>query len=365
MISTLPLLLALATPIPPPVAGGESYSEIVELLETVQDPKRARALSDRGRSMYRPLHPAGLMIDSAADKAAARLGLELPRGEAPEPYPKRMPRTRAGSSEARWLSVAGTAAALAYEPVETIQAQLKRWRYRPPVHFENTVPGTRAFLAERQDHVLVAFCGTELDVLDALVDVSIDQIRAGPFGGGRIHRGFATQLASIWGPLEKAMDEARTRDPNRPFVFTGHSLGGAVATLAYARARASMRFPTLRSGAPSARLVTLGAPRVGDETFASGPVFREDAVVRVIYRQDPVPHALARGLGYHHPVKARTLWIDDTPALHELAPEDPARDELPQDLKLESIKRWLDEGEIRFRDHSEWNYTVLLRRLDR
>jgi len=70
----------------------------------------------------------------------------------------------------------------------------------------------------------------------------------------------------------------------------------------------------------------------------------------------------ARGLGYHHPINARTLWIDDKRAIHDLRAEDPAHDEFPQSLDLAAIEHWIDQGKVRFEDHNESNYSVLLSR---
>lgn len=65
--------------------------------------------------------------------------------------------------------------------------------------------------------------------------------------GGKFHRGFATALKPLWKELE-----ADVREVAPSAVFTGHSLGGAMATLAAT---------LVRPDSP----ITFGSPRVGDE----------------------------------------------------------------------------------------------------
>ena len=73
----------------------------------------------------------------------------------------------------------------------------------------------------------------------------------GPWpGGGKVHRGFKTILTEIWADVEKTLETI-----DRPLYYTGHSLGGALATLA-----ASLR--------PPRAVYTFGAPRIGDAAFA-------------------------------------------------------------------------------------------------
>ncbi len=80
------------------------------------------------------------------------------------------------------------------------------------------------------------------------------------FGGGLVHQGFLEALMKIWEPIRH-----RLRRLKMPVFFSGHSLGGALATLAAA------------DFSPSA-LYLYGSPRVGDRDFSSSlsgvPVYR-------------------------------------------------------------------------------------------
>jgi len=68
--------------------------------------------------------------------------------------------------------------------------------------------------------------------------------------GGQVHAGFKNEFSRIWPEVELVLNDVKT-----PLFYTGHSLGGALATLA-----ASMIIPCA--------VYTFGSPRVGDTVFA-------------------------------------------------------------------------------------------------
>jgi hypothetical protein len=136
---------------------------------------------------------------------------------------------------------------------------------------------TQCYVAHNDDFIIVAFRGSEVDkradangcdirhiVADWRVDLDTDLVDSGQEGS--VHRGFKEALEKVWNPqgladegkaLKPYLDAISSKDGRRRSVwFTGHSLGGALATLAadgYAR---------------GAGLYTFGSPRVGDRTFA-------------------------------------------------------------------------------------------------
>ncbi|GAB0490583.1 hypothetical protein MMPV_001820 [Pyropia vietnamensis] len=97
-----------------------------------------------------------------------------------------------------------------------------------------------------------------------------------------------TYVASRW----------RGRGRGKPIFFTGHSMGGSLATLASYEAARHWRQLGLGS-AEDVAVTTFGAPRVGNSAFA----LRYDATVathwRVVLAADPVVRQ-PRLLGYHH-----------------------------------------------------------------
>lgn len=103
----------------------------------------------------------------------------------------------------------------------------------------------------------LAFRGTQPDSLKDLATDARAWPREWP-GGGRVHAGFARAWLGGGGDDALAGQVGRWLADKAParIVATGHSLGGALATL-------------LAAGDERAELVTFGSPRVGDRAFAA------------------------------------------------------------------------------------------------
>jgi triacylglycerol lipase len=134
---------------------------------------------------------------------------------------------------------------------------------------------TRALVASGAGAGLVAFRGTRVlrpgpEWDDALRDLETDaNLLLEPWAGaGRVHRGFAHALETVWAPLLARLD-ALAAGGQRVF-FGGHSMGAALGTLAAARWRA-------HASPEAAAVYTFGSPRAGDAAFVASlahPVFR-------------------------------------------------------------------------------------------
>jgi len=112
--------------------------------------------------------------------------------------------------------------------------------------------GTHCFLAVREDGdktlAVLSFRGTDADdPTDIATDA--DTILTPWETGGTVHEGFAKALNEVRPNLDQALKSIDFR-----ILFTGHSLGAALATL-----QASVRKPH--------SLYTFGSPRVGDSQF--------------------------------------------------------------------------------------------------
>lgn len=88
------------------------------------------------------------------------------------------------------------------------------------------------------------------------------------------------------------MAAARRARPSRRLVVAGHSLGGAVATLAAAH---------LRAAAHPCDLYTYGSPRAGNEAFAAFvDAQASGSEYRLTHLDDPVPRLPPIVFGYRH-----------------------------------------------------------------
>jgi hypothetical protein len=171
-------------------------------------------------------------------------------------------------------------------------------------------PSTQCYVTHTKEYVIVAFRGTQVykpglkrelaevlrdEVNDIHTDAKFQLVRWD--GPGHVHKGFKDALGEVWASkLQPFLRRLRNDNPSRSFWFTGHSLGGALATLA------ADRFGNV------AGLYTFGSPRVGDRVFAEAlgrkvPTYRFVNNNDVVARVPLVGHyeRLQQGIGvYEH-----------------------------------------------------------------
>jgi len=139
--------------------------------------------------------------------------------------------------------------------------------------------GTECFVARDDAAALtfVAFRGTA-GLRDIVTDLMTWRVRWTP--GGRVHAGFAGALRRVWHPLLQSLTHHSGR-----LVFTGHSLGAGLATLA----------ATLL---PPAAVYAFGSPRVGNRAFAD--LLRDIEIHRIVGCADLVCSVPPAWLGFVH-----------------------------------------------------------------
>jgi hypothetical protein len=151
---------------------------------------------------------------------------------------------------------------------------------------------SQGIVINHEHFVVAAFRGTDeiADWLDNLNAVSTP----GPLG--EVHKGFYYALMDIWPQMKTTIRSfRRTSDgqPDRPLWLTGHSLGGALATLAVAT--------LIEADETFYGAYTFGSPRVGNRDFAR--IFNVEAKSKVFRFQnnlDIVTRVPARIMGYSH-----------------------------------------------------------------
>ena len=152
--------------------------------------------------------------------------------------------------------------------------------------------GAEAFLAVWKDKAVLAFRGTQSNSLNDLIADILFLPRSE--GKATIHGGFLREINKLWKNISDDLQSlAANAKPAIPVWVTGHSLGGAMATIA------GMRFAF-------EEVVTFGEPRVG---WDIGSAFLAKAHLRYINGHDPVPRLPQPGVD-HHGKKKRIVDAD-------------------------------------------------------
>ncbi len=169
--------------------------------------------------------------------------------------------------------------------------------------------------------------------------------------GGKVHRGFRRAFRKVWDQVLRCMEAIESMGSGQTSCFyTGHSLGGALATLA-------------ASARPPVATYTFGAPRIGDRDFTATLT---TPLYRVVNHRDIVTTLPPRieALGFVHGGQLRYIGSDgrlvEDPTEEEVAANRATRQRRLEDLA--DRRRWFDPHET-LSDHAPVNYVAHLVRL--
>ena len=121
----------------------------------------------------------------------------------------------------------------------------------PHCQFVNNT-GAQCYIVWNAKELVIVFRGTESDKWnDIKADINAWFV---PQKIGKCHKGFDKELQKLWYQIEFAVE---AQAPNKKIYLTGHSLGGAMATLCASKIEYyEVDF-----------LCTFGSPRVGNRAF--------------------------------------------------------------------------------------------------
>ena len=161
----------------------------------------------------------------------------------------------------------------------------------------------QAMLVEHKEFLCMAFRGTDepKDWLDNINAFSVEVLF------GSFHRGFWKSVEDVWDKINGEYEKLRTKK-KRPLFITGHSLGGAMATIAAAR--------LIHEDKPFISLYTFGQPRSMARDAAR--IFNVETAGRCHRFQnneDIVTRIPARLMGYSH--VGNCLYIDQDKVIHK------------------------------------------------
>jgi predicted lipase len=166
--------------------------------------------------------------------------------------------------------------AVAYRPIQ----ERTKWLEKNGLQWENDLSsrnGYQGFIASSSDTMFIVFEGTA-STKDWTTDAKALKNYVCFFDDDQlvgIHIGFYHLFTDVWPQIKSYMDTHLT---NKKIVLTGHSLGGAIATLVAAPLRVH-----------DLEIVTFGCPRVGNRAFMKKYNDSVPLSTRVVRDLDVVP----------------------------------------------------------------------------
>lgn len=158
-----------------------------------------------------------------------------------------------------------------------------------------TLFSTQGCVAGNDALVVVFFRGTQTNGQDWGTDVSAVPVARPAWGDGvRVHAGFDGAVTAVWPELEASVKAMSTQ--GQPVWVTGHSLGGALATVAAFRLEHT-------ASVEVHGVYTYGAPGVGNGAFRTAYTARSINHQRYTQARDLIPAlppSVASSKGYAH-----------------------------------------------------------------
>jgi len=117
-----------------------------------------------------------------------------------------------------------------------------------------SINSAECLITRAGDQLWIAFRGTQPNQLND-IKADLDFFREKSDSAGMVHGGFKDEIDELWEEVTKELLRNSKLKTPREVYFCGHSLGGAMATIA------ATRYPLATA------LFTFGSPRVGGKTF--------------------------------------------------------------------------------------------------
>jgi len=168
--------------------------------------------------------------------------------------------------------------------------------------FFNSSSNIFAFLGYNNKEIILSFRGTQQNSLSNWVsNLNIaSTVAYKDVPKAEVHDGFYHAYMGLHTQIISAVSRLTSKYPSLPVIITGHSLGGALATLA-----AIDLVETFKSS--KFYVWNYGSPRVGNDIFANHVKQNVGYTWRTTNQKDIVPHVPPRLLGFQH--VATEVWF--------------------------------------------------------
>jgi len=203
------------------------------------------------------------------------------------------------------------------------------------------INSAQAALIEHKNYLCMSFRGSDelIDWIDSINAFSCAELF------GEFHRGFFKSLEDVWPALHKRYKKL-CQHKTRPLFLTGHSLGGAMVSIAAAK--------LIQADQPFVSAYTFGQPRAMNP--ATARIFNNECdgrYFRFHNNNDIVTRVPARVMGYSH--VGSYLYIDTDKSIYT----EPGFWFRFIDLIDGAVSRFKDESELGFdsiKDHAMGDY---------
>lgn len=137
-----------------------------------------------------------------------------------------------------------------------LEGNLNEFKFKLLKTFDNN--DTQAILVDAGSYIILSFRGTEADSIQDIRSDTKANITKCAVSEGNIHTGFRDAFDCVRREVEDEINKAQYSE--KPLFITGHSLGGALATVA-------TKYLTHKGGI--AACYTFGSPRVGNDDWVN------------------------------------------------------------------------------------------------
>ena len=176
---------------------------------------------------------------------------------------------------------------IAYRPKEEATRAAARLGFTETNYYNND--GSQAYSFANSNDIVIAFRGTEPNEWND-IKADMDATKALAETVGHVHRGFKKEVDDLWPQLEKMLVDFK-QNLNKKLWFTGHSLGGAMASICAGRCLLS------HIDTSPEQVHTFGSPRVGTKRYIN---HTKVDYYRWVNNNDIVPRSPPVWLGYRH-----------------------------------------------------------------
>lgn len=192
---------------------------------------------------------------------------------------------------------------IAYLVPEQAKKAASRLGFNETTFYNND--GSQAYSFANDQDIVIAFRGTEPNEWND-IKADMDAKKALAETAGHVHRGFKKEVDDLWPQLEEMLISHK-QNLTKKLWFTGHSLGGAMASICAGRCLLS------HIDTRPEQVQTFGSPRVGTKRYIN---HAKVDYLRWVNNNDIVPRSPPAWLGYRH--SGQEMYLDANGKLREL-----------------------------------------------